>query len=129
MPGIRARRFSKALITLLTILAVVVAGMLIGYIDIYSVDTPWEFGFYLSACIGLGFAFPRLCWLWPAIFAYTLYFVHLWAIQHGFHQPFVEKNELHALFCLLNGIPLLIAGILAGALRFVVSDTRRVTAR
>ena len=118
-------RRDRGLPILFTILVVTAAGLLVGCIDIHSVHTFWEAPFYLIVCTFLGFRFPRLCWLWPAIFAYTLYAAHIWAIRHGFHQPYVEENSQNALSCLIDGIPSMLVGLAAGAIRYVVTESKQ----
>lgn len=113
-------------VALIVVLATTVVGLLIGWNNIHSADiVPWQFGFWVIASACLGFAFPRLCWLFPAIFAYTMYLMHIWAIRHGYQPPYVERYEFDAIEWLFDGILPMIVGIAAGAIRFVFVEARR----
>src|SRR3982751_5535715 len=95
---VRNRRIRKTLVSLVVLLATTVVGLAIGWNNIHSaVTVPWQFGFWLVASVALGFAFPRICWVCPAILAGTMYLMHLWAIRHGYHSPFVERSEIDAI--------------------------------
>jgi hypothetical protein len=120
------RRFKNFIVTTVVLYVVTVVGLLIGWNNIHSAGTvPWQFGFWLVASACLGFAFPRISWLCPAIFAYSMYCMHVWAIRHGYQPPFVETNEARAEYWLFDGIVPMMAGMAAGAIRFVFREARR----
>jgi hypothetical protein len=119
------KRWRKAKVTIAVLLATTIAGLAIGWNNIHSaVTVPWQFWLWLIASACLGFAFPRICWLCPAIFAYTMYFMHIWAIRHGYVSPYVERYELDATDWLLEGILPLIVGIGAGAVRYCIREAQ-----
>jgi len=118
--------FRKIRVTIAVILATTVVGLAIGWNNIHSaVTVPWQFLFWLIASACLGFAFPRISWLCPATFAYTMYIMHIWAIRHGYQQPYVERYEIDAVDWLFDGISPMMAGIAAGVIRFSVREARR----
>ena len=120
------RRMSQSAVTMALVLGMVVTGFLIGFIDIHNARTPGEVESYILACAILGFARPKLLWLWPMLFAVTLYMVHLWAIRHGYQPPYVEKNEEYASVCLLKVFPALAGGLVGGGLYVCRSAWRAI---
>lgn len=118
------RRMSKNAMTMTVMLAAVMVGLLTGFINIHCTEALWENLFYCLASLALAYVRPKLLWLWPMVFAITLYAVHLWAIRHGFRPPYVERNEDAALYCLLVFFPALFGGLAGGGIRAALDWSR-----
>ena len=110
------RRMSKSAVTMALVLGASIIGCVIACIDIYNSHMIGENEFYVLASAVLAYARPKLLWLWPMLFALTLYAGHIWAIRHGYRQPYVEQNEDYALACLCSFFPALAGGLLGGVL-------------
>jgi hypothetical protein len=105
---------------------VMLAGLLVGYADIHnSTEIIWENRFYFFVNLVMGVVSPKLLWLWPLLFSCTLYAVHIWALRHGYHQPYVEHDEESAPACFLVLFPCLFGGLLGGGARLLVSTLSR----
>ncbi len=118
------RRISKNVLFFAIFAVVTLLCLLVGWIDIHSTDAEhWEIGFYLVVCFGLGCLRPRWLWLWPLMFAFSLFAIHIWAIGQGYKQPYVEKNAEHAIGCLFVLFPAFAGGIAGGIVRGMVNAT------
>jgi hypothetical protein len=60
---------------------------------------------YFEAAVALAVLDPKSSWLSAILLAVSLYVVHVIALARGLRQPYVEKDYVRALVCLLYLIP------------------------
>ncbi len=88
------------------ILLTVFFGLALAILDIHLSDSvaTLYLGYFLCGAI-LGFMRPVRDLFAAGSLAVCLYLVHLWAIAHGYKQPYVEADTANALASLVVLIP------------------------
>ena len=81
-------------------------------------------GLYILASGVFGYIYRKQWWIFPLIYAITLYSVHVLAIQMGVKTPYVERSAEDALVCLLVALPSLFGVAIGSLSRWAIDEQK-----